>query len=58
MYNLANRTVTQFCGDFYCPCQDENRAATVCVCEEVRNGGYVEMMGKCHCNLIVKPVKP
>ncbi len=42
------------CGEFYCPCQPENSAATVCVCEEVRTGGYVETMGKCHCNLFVK----
>jgi hypothetical protein len=30
------------CGEFYCPCVPENTAATVCVCEEVRSGGYVE----------------
>ncbi|MBI2952970.1 MAG: hypothetical protein HYY30_01545 [Chloroflexi bacterium] len=41
------------CGDFYCPCQAENSTATICVCEEVRNESYVELMGKCHCNLFV-----
>ena len=39
-------------GDFYCPCQSENAAHTVCVCEEVRTG-YVDEIGKCHCNLFV-----
>lgn len=41
-------------GDFYCPCQAENAAHTVCVCEEVRSG-YVDEVGKCHCNLFVLP---
>jgi ferredoxin-thioredoxin reductase catalytic subunit len=41
-------------GEFYCPCQAENSSATVCVCEEVRTGAYIEQMGKCHCNLFVK----
>lgn len=39
-------------GDFYCPCQAENAAHTICVCEEVRDG-YVDDVGKCHCNLFV-----
>ena len=39
-------------GDFYCPCQAENAEHTVCVCEEVRDG-YVDVVGKCHCNLFV-----
>ena len=39
-------------GDFYCPCQAENAAHTVCVCEEVRDG-YVDDVGRCHCNLFV-----
>lgn len=44
----------QLCGDFYCPCQPDNTAATVCICEEVRTGDYVETMGKCHCNLFIR----
>ncbi len=41
-------------GEYYCPCQAENSAATICPCEEVRTGSYVEQMGKCHCNLFIK----
>ncbi|MCL5959322.1 MAG: hypothetical protein M1358_08380 [Chloroflexi bacterium] len=41
----------QLSGDYYCPCQPESTAATVCVCDEVRLGSYVDLMGKCHCNL-------
>jgi ferredoxin-thioredoxin reductase catalytic subunit len=44
----------QLTGEFYCPCVAENSAATICPCEEVRTGAYVEQMGKCHCNLFVK----
>jgi ferredoxin-thioredoxin reductase catalytic subunit len=40
-------------GDFYCPCQEGRDTTTVCVCLEVQ-AGYVDAMGKCHCNLFVK----
>jgi ferredoxin-thioredoxin reductase catalytic subunit len=46
--------IHQQVGDFYCPCQEERDPTTVCVCLEVQ-GGYVDVMGKCHCNLFVKP---
>lgn len=40
-------------GHSFCPCQPENSADTVCICAEVRRG-YVDEMGKCHCNLFLK----
>ena len=43
----------QRCGDFYCPCQPENNADTVCVCAAVRRG-LVEAEGDCYCHLILK----
>jgi len=40
-------------GDFYCPCQTQRNADTICVCTPVRNG-LVEIMGTCFCNLVLK----
>lgn len=45
--------IHQLFGDFYCPCQEGRDSTTVCVCLEVQSG-YVDAMGKCHCNLFVK----
>ena len=40
-------------GDYYCPCQVDNTAETVCVCDAVRNG-LVEAEEACFCYLILK----
>ena len=39
-------------GDFYCPCQTQKTAETVCVCQPVRQG-LVDVMGACFCGLIL-----
>jgi ferredoxin-thioredoxin reductase catalytic subunit len=39
-------------GDYYCPCQTQRNAETVCVCQPVRQG-LVEAMGACFCGLIL-----
>lgn len=41
-------------GDFYCPCQVERVAETVCPCSAVRHG-LVELEGACLCGLVVLP---
>ena len=40
-------------GDFYCPCQPDNNADTVCICAAVRRG-LVETEGACYCHFILK----
>ena len=42
----------QLTGDFYCPCQAQRTAETICICQAARNG-LVDLMGACFCNLIV-----
>ena len=39
-------------GDYYCPCQTQRIAETVCVCQPVRQG-LVDLMGACFCGLIL-----
>lgn len=46
----------QLAGDFYCPCQAQRSAETVCVCQSARNG-LVDVLGSCFCNLIISDNK-
>ena len=41
-------------GEFYCSCQVDNVADTICVCTAVRNG-MVDAEGACFCYLVIQP---
>ena len=41
-------------GAFYCPCQPQNNADTLCVCPPVLNG-LVDFEGTCFCNFFSLP---